>query len=312
MKIAVCGASGNFGSAVVKSLLEKMPADTLILISRDPAKLKRHSDKGCDVRFGDFDDRSSMERALEGANRVLMISGTRVGFREPQHTNVIEAAKTVGVEHIIYTSFIGADSENPSMAVKDHIFTEAYLRASGIDWTFLRNAQYSDAVLEAMGPLALSSKTMHCVAGDGKMAFVCRHDCVAAAVAILTSDGHKGKTYQITGPELLSFRDVSDLLQALMHVDIEFKQISEEELYGIFDSLGIPRQPVDNLVVNNFPWNSDDMVSFEVAIRDGHFAIISDDVENLTGRKPESLSSFLRRNVEALNAAKNNIQLQSM
>jgi NAD(P)H dehydrogenase (quinone) len=275
------------------------PAD-LILISRSPEKLKTYAARGCQVRQGDFDDAAGLEAAMRGAEKLLMISGTRVGFREPQHTNAVNAAKAAGIGHIVYTSFIAAHDDNPSMAVKDHIFTEDLLRQSGVAWTALRDAQYADAVLDAMGPLAIRSGRMVSLARDGAMAFVCREDCVRSAVAVLIGGGHENKSYNITGPELITYGSVCALLSEISGREIEFIDTDVDGLYAMFDALGVPREPVDDLTVANFPWNSDDMVSFEVAVRDGHFAVISDDVERLTGAAPRSLRDLLVHNRDKL------------
>ncbi len=303
MLIAITGASGQFGRLTAELLLDHIEPASLLLISRSPEKLADFAARGCSVRKGDFDDRDGLTAALAGADRMLMISGTRVGFREPQHTNAVRAAQAAGVGHIVYTSFIAADPGNPSLAVKDHLFTETLLHASGLEWTVLRDAQYAEAVLDAMGPLVVATGRMTSLARNGRMAFVCRQDCVAAAVAVLLGQGHAGKTYNITGPELLSYGDVGRLLADVSGQPVQFVDTDAEGLYALFDSLGIPRQPVDNLVVSNVPWNSDDMVSFEVAVRDGHFAILSDDVERLTGRPPRSLRDLLMANHDQLLAA---------
>lgn len=303
MKIAITGASGQFGRRATDLLLEKMAAADLILISRSPEKLASFAALGCDVRKGDFDDRAGLTEALQGAGRMLMISGTRVGFREPQHTNAVEAAKAAGIGHIVYTSFIGADPSNPSLAVKDHLFTENLLKQSGLAWTALRDAQYSEAVLDAMGPMNIATGRMISTARNGEMAFVSREDCVASAVAVLLGEGHEGKVYNITGPELVTYGRVAELLSEVSGRPIEFIDTDVDGLYAMFDAVGIPRQPVDDLTVSNFPWNSDDMVSFEVAVRDGDFAIISDDVELLTGKKPRTLRDLLIANRDSLMAA---------
>ncbi|PTS83914.1 NAD(P)-dependent oxidoreductase [Sphingomonas sp. HMWF008] len=303
MQIAITGTSGHFGRAAADALLTHIDPTDLILISRSPEKLIDYAERGCAVRKGDFDDRAGLIAALDGAERMLMISGTRVGFREPQHTNAVEAAKAAGVRHVVYTSFIGADPSNPSMAVKDHLFTEALLRNSGLAWTALRDAQYSEAVLEAMAPLVVGTARMVSLAHDGAMAFVCRDDCVASAVAVLLGEGHSGKAYDITGPELVRYHEVGALLAEVSGQPVERVDTDVDGMYALFDAMGIPRQPVDNLTVSNFPWNSDDMVSFEVAVRDGHFAIVSDDVERLTGRKPRSLRDLLTANREGIIAA---------
>jgi NAD(P)H dehydrogenase (quinone) len=154
-----------------------------------------------------------------------------------------------------------------------------------------------------MAPLIVATGEMTSVAGDGRMAFVCRDDCVAAAVAVLLGDGHANKVYHLTGPELVSYREVAALVSELSALPVEFTPTDEAGLYAMFDALGVPRQPVDDLSVNNFPWNSDDMVSFEVAVRDGHFALISDDVERLTGRRPKSLRALLEERRDTIMAA---------
>jgi NAD(P)H dehydrogenase (quinone) len=303
-KIVITGASGQFGREATRLLIEgDVSPDRLILVTRSPDKLADRAAQGVDVRKGDFDDADGLVGALAGAERMLMISGTRVGFREPQHRAAIEAAKRAGVQHIVYTSFIGAVESNPSLAVKDHVVTERMLRNSGLAWTVLRDAQYGEAVVEAMAPLMVASGEMTSLAGAGRMAFVCRDDCVAAAVAVLQGGGHENKVYQLTGPELVSYHEVAALVSELTATPIKFTPTDEAGLYAMFDALGIPRQPVDDLSVNNFPWNSDDMVSFEVAVRDGHFAVISDDFERLTGRRPKSLRALIEQHLHTIRTA---------
>lgn len=292
MKIVVTGASGNFGSAAAVGLLERVPAEDLILVTRDPAKLGHLADLGVTVRRGDFDDRESLVSAFAGGDRLLLVSATKVGSRVPQHRNAIEAAAAAGLRHIVYTSFIASDDSNPSLAVSDHRGTEKMLMASGLDWTILRNAQYTDAVIEAMAPLALQRGIWQASAGDGKMAHVWREDCVASAVAVLSTPGHRNVRYDITGPELLSYREVAALVSDVTGRPIEFVPVTDEAMYEFFDGLGIPREAVPDQSVGDVPWSSDDMVSFEAAIRDGHMAVISDHVEQLTGRKPKSVRQF--------------------
>lgn len=301
MKIAITGASGQFGREATRLLIEAGVApDDLILVTRSPEKLARLAGEGASVRRGDFDDEAGMAEALRGGERMLMISGTRVGYREPQHRAAIDAARKAGVRHVVYTSFIGSTENNPSIAVKDHIATERMLRESGLDWTALRDAQYAEAVVEAMAPLVIGSGRMLSVAGDGRMGFVSRNDCVASAVAVLTGSGHVGRTYNLTGPEALSYREVAGLLQSVSGRPVEFVVTDEEGLYAMFDAMGVPRQPVEGLTVSDVPWNSDDMVSFEVAVRDRHFDVLSNDVERLTGRVPVSLAELLRRDRETI------------
>ena len=136
---------------------------------------------GCVVRPGDFDDPAGLVRAFQGVERLLLISGTRVGKRVPQHSAAIEAAKKAGVSHIVYTSFLGADNpNNRSQAVSDHRGTEAALRASGLHWTVLRDAQYSDAVTDVMAHSMVQGGVMRSVAGDVLLALATLDDAYPA------------------------------------------------------------------------------------------------------------------------------------
>lgn len=293
MKIVISGASGNFGRLATALLLQKLAPADLILVSRNPAQLADMAEVGCEVRHGDFDDPASLVEAFRGGDRLLLISGTRVGQRLPQHGAAIDAAVAVGIGHIFYTSFVGAnDPTNLSEAVSDHRGTEALLKASGVAWTALRSAQYADAVTDVMAYSMVQNGVMLTVAGDGRMPFVWREDCVIAAVAALLGEGHENRGYDITGPELISYREVGALIGEFTGQDVKVQLTDEAGLYALFDSLGVPRQPVDGLVANGNPWNSDDMVSFEVAARDGKFAVDSQDFLRIVGHEPRSLRAL--------------------
>lgn len=293
MKIAITGASGHFGRAAADRLCETMAPGDLILLSRTPSKLADYAARGCIVRSGDFDNPSGLADVLMGAERMLLISGTRVGKRVPQHGAAINAARAAGVRHVIYTSFLGAgDPDNPSEAVSDHRGTEALLAQSGLAWTALRDAQYADAVTDVIAPMVAASGVMVSAAGDGRMPFVWREDCVDAAVAVLAGAGEENRAYDITGPDRLPFRKVAALAAEFTGKPVRFEPTDADGLYAIFDALGVPREPIDNLIVGDNPWNSNDIVSLELAVGAGFFDIASDDFERLTGRKPRSLRAL--------------------
>src|SRR4030095_14282857 len=127
------------------------------------------------------------------------------------HTNAIEAAAKAGVRHIVYTSVIGAGPDNPSLAVNDHRVTEAVARQSGMACTALRDSQYTDALIEAAAPVAIASGRWLASAAEGLIAPVVRKDCIACAVAVMAGAGHENTVYNITGPELLSYRDIAGI-----------------------------------------------------------------------------------------------------
>lgn len=303
-RIIITGASGQYGRLATDMLIAKGLADRLILMTRTPAKLADRVAQGCEVRHGDYDRPGSLAEAVQGAEKMLLISGTRVGARVVQHQAAIDAAAAAGVRHVFYTSFIGIDDpDNPAEVRHDHIETEQAMRASGMAWTALRDAHYADAMLLMAGPGMMASGQWVSNAGDGREAMVWREDCVACAVAALTTPGHENRIYNITGPELQTFDEVAALVREITGCPLVHMKVDDESQYAMFDAMGIPRRPVDDQYVEGIPWNSDDMVSFGRAIREGYLAIRTDDVETLTGRKARSVRQMIEENKGMLIAA---------
>ncbi|MBC2777081.1 SDR family oxidoreductase [Parasphingopyxis marina] len=306
MKIVITGASGQYGRAAVEKLLAKVAAEELILITRTPAKLADLAKRGADVRRGDFDEPESLRSAFAGGEKLLLISGTRVGARVAQHKAAIDAAAAAGVRHILYTSFIGIDDPgNPADVRHDHIETEKLIRASGMEWTMLRDAHYADAMIVMAGPGVMATGKWISNAGEGREAMVWRDDCVECAVAVLTGEGHEGNIYNITGSELQSFAEVTALMAEITGKPLDYVAVDDEAQYAMFDAMGIPRRPVDDHYVKGIPWNSDDMVTFGRAIREGFLEICTTDVETLTGHPPRSVRQMIEEHAETLKAAAN-------
>lgn len=303
-RIVITGASGNYGRGVTDRLIALGRASDLILITRKPEKLSDRAAQGCVVRYGDFDKPETLVEAVQGADRMLLISGTRVGARVVQHKAAIDAAAAAGVGHVVYTSFIGIDDPaNPAEVRHDHIETERLIRALGCGWTMLRDAHYADAMILMAGPGVMQSGKWFSNAGEGREAMVWRDDCIESAVAVLTGEGHEGRIYNITGPELQTFGEVAAIMAEVTGRPVEYVSLDDEGQYAMFDAMGIPRRPVDDLEVAGIPWNSDDMVSFGRAIREGFLELCTDDVERLTGRKARSVRQMIQENVALLRGA---------
>lgn len=303
-RIVITGASGNYGRGVTDSLVAMGRAADLILITRSPDKLAPRAAQGCTVRQGDFDRPETLGPAMAGADILLLISGTRVGARVEQHKAAIDAAVAAGLRHIVYTSFVGIDDPaNPAEVRHDHIETERLIRASGLAWTMLRDAHYADAMLLMAGPQVMQTGKWFANVGEGREAMVWRDDCIASAVAVLTTPGHEDRVYNITGPQLQTFGEVAEIMAEVTGCPVAYVDLTDEQQYAVFDGLGIPRRPVDDQTVAGVPWNSDDMVTFGQAIREGFLEICSDDVERLTGRPARSTRQMVEENVDFLRAA---------
>ena len=298
------GASGRYGRLATEKLIAQGRARDLILITRTPAKLADCAQAGCEVRYGDFDRPESLRAALRGADKLMLISGTRVGARVRQHRAAIDAAVAADVRHIIYTSFVNVEPANPAIVTIDHRETENLIRASGLAFTFLRDAHYADAMILNAGPGFIASGVWLTSTQGGREAMVWREDCVDCAVAVLTQDGHENKTYPVTGPNRESFAEVAAMLAEVTGRPIRLVETDDAGMYAHFDALGIPREPVDDQTVAGIPWNSDDMVSFERAIREGFLDVCTDDVRRLTGRPARSVRELIQANADFLRNVK--------
>ena len=295
-KIIVTGASGQFGGATAEQLLGLCAAEDLIFLSRTPEKLAHFAERGAHVRHADFDDPASLGAAMEGGERMLLISTVRVGSRVEQHTNAVEAAVAQGVRHVVYTSILGSGApNNPSVEQFDHLATERMIEKSGLAYTHLRDSLYAEAVATAMAIPALTAGHKPENAGQGLVPIVSRDDCVATAVGVLTQDGHANRAYDVTGPELWTLPDAMALVSRMAGKPIEIEPVDDEGMYAYFDSLGVPRRASDVMPDGPIPWASEGMVTFGQSIREGFMNIVSDDVERVTGRKPRTLLSVLEQ-----------------
>ena len=303
-RIAMTGASGRYGRLATDKLIAQGRARDLILVTRTPAKLADRARAGCEVRYGDFDRPDTLERALSGADKLLLISGTRVGARVRQHKAAIDAAAAAGAGHIVYTSFVNVEPGNPAIVTIDHRETENLIKGSGAAYTFLRDAHYADAMILNAGPGFIASGVWLTSTQGGREAMVWREDCVDCAVAVLTQEGHENQAYPITGPNRESFAEVAAMLSEVSGHPVKLVETDDAAMYAHFDSLGIPREPVDDQTVAGIPWNSDDMVSFERSIRGGFLDVCTDDVLRLTGRRARSVRELIEANADYLRGVK--------
>src|SRR3712207_4171374 len=192
MSIVITGASGQLGRLTAELVLDRVPASEVILTTRCPEALSDLAERGATVREADFDRAETLAEAFAGGERLLLISTDDLGRRTAQHRDAIEAAREAGVRHVAYTSYLNPVAENPAVITPSHRDTEKALRESGLAWTILRNAFYAEYQVPAGAQAIATGRLVH-NNGDGRIAYVSREDCAAAAAAILTTDGHEDK-----------------------------------------------------------------------------------------------------------------------
>jgi len=252
-----------------------------VLVTRRPEALRELRARGAEVRYGDFDDPASLRDAFAGGRRMLLISTDALGRRAGQHRAAIDAAATAGVRHVVFTSIVKPVASNPTGALAaEPGVTEAMLHRSGLAWTVLRFGSFAELVLPPAAT-AVQNRRLVTNNGGGRIVFVSRRDCAEAAAITLTTDGHAGKTYEITGTEALSVQDLAELYGDLSGQPVKVLQLSDAMLTNVLVGIGTPMPSA---------WR---IAAFGRAVRRGYFDVVDPAFERLTGRPPVALRDVL-------------------
>jgi NAD(P)H dehydrogenase (quinone) len=290
--LLVTGASGHFGRAVINHLINSyhVPAGQIIATTRNVESLADLAKQGVTVRPADFDG-SGLAKAFAGAKRLLIISTNSIegGQRLAQHKKAIEAAKSAGVSHIVYTSMPRPDAASPITFAGDHRGSEEAIAASGISHTILRNSWYMENLTMSL-PAALASGQWYTAAGQGKLAHAARDDQARAAAAVLASGSTESKTYTLSGPEALSTEETAKIASEALGKSIQVVHLTPEQLAGGMAAAGVPAPMIPMIV------------SFDVNTAQNRMDTVTNDIETLTGSKPQTLRDWFKAN-KALFAA---------
>ena len=281
MSVIVTGAAGHLGRLVAEQLIKRLAPQQLVLATRRPEALRQLGARGAVVRYGDFDDPASLPGAFAGGRRMLLISTDAVGRRVRQHRAVIEAAAAAGVGHVVFTSIVNPVAGNPIGAnAWEQGKTEEMLARSGLAWTVLRFGSFAELQLPPAAT-AVQNGRLVTNAGSGRIVPVSRRDCAEAAAITLTTEGHAGKTYEITGPEALSQTDLAELFGDLAGRQVRVVQLSDAMLTSMLVGIGTP-MPI-----------AYGITAFGRAVRQGYFNVLDSAFERLAGRPPVTLRQVL-------------------
>lgn len=285
--ILVTGATGSFGMATIDFLLKKgVAAKDIAALVRDEAKASTLKEKGIELRIGDYDNDASLINAFKGVNKLLFVSGSDIVNRSKQHENVIKSAKEAGVQHIVYTSFLGKNETTSSplwIVSQSHLQTENWLKESGIDFTILKNTLYMDFVPAFLGEKVIETGVIYLPAGNGSVGAVLRVEMAEATANILVGDDHAGKTYRFTNTESFSYQDVAAYLSEITGKTINYISPSAEEYTKTLTEYGVPAEYIGIFA------------GFAVAQANGELELVGSDLELLLGRKPTSVKTYLNQ-----------------
>jgi NAD(P)H dehydrogenase (quinone) len=290
-KLLVTGASGKLGRGVIEHLIadRNVSAKDIIAVTRYPAKLGELAAQGVEVRRGDLSDAGSLASAFACADRVLVISTDTApgsGERIKQHSAAVAAAKAAGASRVLYTSLPKPDISVISFAF-EHLGSEKAVIESGLAYTIFRNGWYSENLFMSL-PQALKSGQWFTSAGEGRLAYGARDDFAAAIAGGLASDDPENRIYTLTGPQLFATAEIAELVSKILGKPITVVQITDEQLAEGLRQHGLPEPVVDMIV------------SIDANTRGGFLDLVTGDVEKLSGRKSQTLKSFLENNQAAL------------
>lgn len=246
MKIAITGATGQLGQLVIQSLLKNTATANIVALVRNKSKAADLKAKGIELRFFDYDTPATLASALSGIDKLLLISANEVGRRTPQHKAVIDAAQQAGVPYIAYTSLLNADHSTLGLA-QEHRETESLIKASGLQYTFLRNNWYSENYLAGVIH-TVEIGTLYGAAGEGKISSAARADYAEAAAKVLTTSGHENKTYELAGSTSFTLADLASDIADVSGKEIIYQNLSAEDYTQALTQAGLPAGLVDIIV----------------------------------------------------------------
>ncbi|MGF0170911.1 SDR family oxidoreductase [Streptomyces sp. Marseille-Q5077] len=284
MSIVVTGATGHLGRHVVEQLLEKVPADQVTAVVRTPEKAADFAERGVKIAVADYNAPETFNGLLASGDKVLLISGSEVGSdRIGQHKVVIDAAKAAGVALLAYTSAPGSLT---AALADDHRGTEKVLLESGLPYALLRNGWYHENYTENLAPVLQYNAVTH-AAGEGRVSSASRADYAAAAVAVLTGEGHENQTYELGGDVAWSLAEYAAELSRQTGKEIADNAVSADALIGILAGAGVP-EPFAVI-----------LAGVDASIEKGELVVGSGDLSRLAGRPTTPLAEAIAAGLKA-------------
>ncbi|MDX1654859.1 MAG: SDR family oxidoreductase [Candidatus Competibacteraceae bacterium] len=285
--ILVTGATGTVGREVVRQLVkQKIPVRAL---SRSQEKARVFEGQDVEISIGDFDDPASLIDAMDGVERVLLVSAPHAHQWELQR-NAIDAAHRARVAQVVKLSAMNADPASPTDLLRQHGEIEHYLARLGIAHTLLRPNLFMQTFL-GYGPTIRDRDAFHAPLPDGRVSLVDARDVAEVAVLALAGSGHEGKTYTLTGPEALDFQTCAAILSEELGRSVRFAPVDRETAR---------REMVES--ANMDPWLAGAVCQLFDDYQVGRGSQVNDDITRLTGHPPRSFRDFVRDHLGAFRA----------
>jgi uncharacterized protein YbjT (DUF2867 family) len=275
--VLVTGATGSTGSALLELLVSRgVGVRAMVRREGDAARLAA---MGVDAVIADFDDEAASGNALQGVDRVYVVTPSSERA-EDQQRRFIEVAAATGVQQVVKLSQLGADESSPVRFLRWHAAVERRIRELGVGYTFLRPNLFFQGLFAFAGTIAAEGRFFAPI-GDARVSAVDVRDIAAVAAAALTEPGHEGQTYTITGPAAITHSDIAEALSATTGREIEFVDVPPEafraSLAGVLPD-----------------WQLDGLVEDYAHYRRGEAADVLSTVIDVTGVEPRDIADFAR------------------
>lgn len=276
--ICITGAGGTVGSELVEQLgSAKLPFRAAYFSNE---KAQAALARGIDAVVIDYNRPETLRAAFEGCERLFLLGPNDVDQTQLE-LSAVEAAKAVGVPHIVKQSVMAADEEAFALA-RVHRPVEQAIESNGFTWTFLRPNSYMQNVVTFMSETIRAESAFYSASGEGRIGHVDVRDIAAVALKALTEPGHEGKAYTLTGPEALSYDQLASELSKVLGRTITHIELSASDLKIGLLALGMPEQIADR------------MLDLERFYREDQASRITNDIEQVTGRDPRSFAQYAR------------------
>jgi uncharacterized protein YbjT (DUF2867 family) len=274
--ICITGAGGTVGGEVLKQLESAKAPFRAAYFSEAKAEAARA--RGIDSIIIDYNRPESLRAAFQGCDKLFLLGPSAPNQAELE-VNAVEAAKAAGVSRIVKLSVLGAVEEAFSFA-KIHRPIEKAIQTSGLEWTLLRPNSFMQNVVTYMGQTIRSEGVFYSASDEAKISHVDVRDIGAVAVKALTEDGHEGKAYTLTGPEALTYDDISSELSRVLGRTISHIDLSPSDLKSGMLAAGTPE------------WYVDMLLDLERYFREQRASIITNDIRQVTARDPRNFAQY--------------------
>ncbi|MDQ3699227.1 MAG: SDR family oxidoreductase [Gemmatimonadota bacterium] len=285
--ICVAGAGGTVGSEVIKQLTSARAQFRAAYFSEEKANAA-HA-RGIEAVVIDYNRPETLRAAFQGSDKLFLL-GPSAPNQTQLELNAVEAAKAVGVSHIVKLSVWGADEE-ASVFAKVHRPTEKAIQSSGIAWTFLRPNGFMQNIVTYMGETIKSEGAIYSAVGEAKMSHVDVRDIAAVAVKALTEPGHEGKAYTLSGPEALTYSTMATALSKVLGRSINHVSLPPADLKSGMTAAGVPE------------WFADMLLDLDRYYREEQASRVTTDIKQVLGRDPIPFEQYARDCASSLRPA---------